>query len=193
MQQINKHEREVYLANLRKGEPVKSGSNGFKMMCDLSERAMQITSALNNTYHTAEEIRALFSKLIGKPVPESFRMFPPFYTDCGCNITVGKNVFINACCNFQDQGGISIGDGSLIGHKVVLATLNHGFDPEDRASLYPAPITIGKQVWIGASSTILPGVTIGDNAIIAAGSVVTKDVASNTLVAGVPAKFIRFI
>lgn len=120
-------------------------------------------------------------------------MFPPFYTDCGLNITVGKSVFINSCCNFQDQGGIRIGDGSLIGHKVVLATLNHGLAPEDRGSLYPLPIVIGKNVWVGASATILPGVTIGDNAIIAAGAVVTKDVARNTIVAGVPAKVIKEI
>lgn len=180
-----------FLERLNAKESVKVGSDMYTMMCQLSNQAMQLTAELNNKYHTPDEIRALFSEIIGKTVDESFMMFPPFYTDCGQNIKIGKNVFINSCCNFQDQGGITIGDGSLIGHKAVLATLNHGFVPEDRGSLYPAPIVIGENVWVGASATILPGVTIGDNAIIAAGAVVTKDVSANTIVGGVPAKFIK--
>lgn len=186
-------ETKEYLAYLRNGGKVEGGSDLHIMMHAFSQRAMQITCQLNGSYHTAEEIRALFSELTGKQVDETFGLFPPFYTDFGRNITVGKNVFINACCNFQDQGGISIGDGSLIGHKVVLATLNHGFEPDDRGSLYPAPIVIGRNVWIGASATILPGVSIGDNAIIAAGAVVSKDVEANTVVGGIPAKFIKKI
>lgn len=180
-----------FLERLNAKECVKAGSDMHKMMCELSNQAMQLTAELNNRYHTPEEIRTLFSEIIGKEVDKSFMMFPPFYTDCGRNITIGKNVFINACCNFQDQGGIIIGDGSLIGHKTVLATLNHGFTREDRGTLYPLPIRIGKDVWVGASATILPGVTISDNAIIAAGAVVTKDVPADTVVAGVPAKVIR--
>ena len=120
-------------------------------------------------------------------------MFPPFYTDFGKNIHVGKNVFINSCCQFQDQGGIFIGDGALIGHSVVLATLNHGLAPEDRQNLYHAPIRIGKGVWIGAHATILAGVTIGDDAVIAAGAVVNKDVPAGAVVGGVPAKVIKYI
>lgn len=182
-----------FLEHLNNGKRVNVGSDMYLMMCELSNEAMQITCDLNSSYHTPDEIRVLFSELTGKRVDESFIMFTPFYTDCGRNITVGKNVFINSCCNFQDQGGITIGDGSLIGHKAVLATLNHGFAPEDRGSLYPAPIIIGKNVWVGASATLLPGVTIGDNAIIAAGAVVTKNVPPNTVVAGVPAKVIRIL
>ena len=111
----------------------------------------------------------------------------------GKNINVGKNVFINSGCRFQDQGGIRIGDGTLIGHNVVITTLNHNFEPELRSGMKPAPVIIGKNVWIGASVTVVPGVTIGENAIIAAGSVVTKDVDSNTVVGGVPAKLIKTI
>ncbi|MDE7290185.1 MAG: sugar O-acetyltransferase, partial [Oscillospiraceae bacterium] len=122
-----------------------------------------------------------------------FRMFPPFYTDCGKNIHVGKNVFINAGCCFQDQGGITIGDDVLIGHQVVLATLNHDLDPDNRQSMIPKPIVIGNNVWIGSHATILGGVTIGDNAVIAAGAVVTKDVPENTVAGGVPAKIIKKI
>lgn len=180
-----------YLNRLNAGESVKAGSEMHLLMCELSNRAMRITAQLNNTYHTPQETRALFAELTGKPVDETFNLFPPFYTDCGLNITLGRNVFINACCNFQDQGGIHIGDDSLIGHKVVLATLNHGFAPEDRGTLYPLPIVIGRNVWIGASATILPGVTVGDNAIIAAGAVVTKNVSANTIVGGVPARVLK--
>lgn len=162
-------------------------------MNDMSNEVRRITFELNNTYHTPEEVRNLLSRLFGKTVDESFRVFPPFYTDFGKNITVGKNVFINACCHFQDHGGVSLGDGCQIGHNVVFATLNHGLAPEDRQTTYPAPITLGKNVWVGSNSTILQGVTIGDNAVIAAGAVVTKDVPENTIVGGVPARIIRKI
>jgi acetyltransferase-like isoleucine patch superfamily enzyme len=102
-------------------------------------------------------------------------------------------VFINSCCCFQDQGGIIIGDNTFIGYRVTLATLNHGILPQDRVSLYPAPISVGNKVWIGAGVIVLPGVTIGDNAIIAAGAVVTTDVPADTIVGGVPAKVIKKI
>ena len=120
-------------------------------------------------------------------------MFPPFYADYGQNITVGKNVFINSGCCFQDQGGIIIGDNVLIGQQVVIATLNHDLMPEKRANMLPAPVTIGDGVWIGAHATILSGVTIGSGAVVAAGAVVTKDVPENTVVGGVPAKIIKTI
>ena len=153
--------------------------------------AQKITMEINTKYHEPEELTELFSKLIGKPVGEGFGLFPPFYTDFGKNITIGKNVFINADCKFQDQGGITIGDGSLIGHGVVLATLNHDMDPAKRQQLHPAPIVIGKGVWVGANAVITAGVTIGDNAVVAAGAVVTKDVPADSVVGGVPAKFIK--
>lgn len=156
-----------------------------------SQEAQKITCELNNKYHDFDEIRELFSKLIGKKVSDDFRVFPPFTTDFGKNIHLGKNVFINSGCRFQDQGGIYIGDNVLIGHNVVLATLNHDENPKKRGNLIPSPIKIGNDVWIGSGATILSGVTIGDGAIIAAGAVVTKDVGSNTVVGGVPAKYIR--
>ena len=158
-----------------------------------AQRAMRHTTELNFQYHEPEEVTRLFSKLIGKPVGEGFCLFPPFYTDYGQNITIGKNVFLNTSCHFQDQGGITIGDGTLIGHNVVLATLNHDEAPERRQHTYPAPIVIGKNVWIGANATVTPGVTIGDGAIVAAGAVVTKDVPPMTVVGGVPAKIIKTI
>lgn len=182
-----------YLNYLNSGKPVEGGGEVHQFMHTVSQEALKITAEINSGYHEPAELRALFSKLIGKPVDESFAFFTPFYTDCGKNITIGKNVFLNMGCTFQDQGGIFIDDGALIGHNVVLATLNHAMDPEDRATMIPAPIHIGKRVWIGANATVLPGVTIGDGAIVAAGAVVTKDVPENTVVGGVPARVMRKI
>lgn len=162
-------------------------------MDEMSDEARRITFRLNSAFHTPDEVRALLGELFGRPVEPSLRMFPPFYSDFGKNIHIGKNVFINACCHFQDHGGITLGDGCQIGHNVVFATLNHGKAPQDRATTYPAPIVLGKNVWIGSNATVLQGVHIGDNAIVAAGAVVTKDVPANTIVGGVPAKFIKGI
>ena len=165
----------------------------YRLMDEMSDEAQRVTCEINNSYHSQEELRAFMSRLTGKPVDETFKMFPPFYTDFGKNITIGRRVFINAGCHFQDHGGVTLGDGCLIGHNVVFATLDHGTAPEDRGAMYPAPIRLGKNVWVGSNSTILRGVTVGDNAIIAAGSVVTKDVVANTVVGGVPARHIRDI
>ncbi len=168
-------------------------SEMLKTFNKLSQEALKITMEINNKYHTPEEIVELFSELTDRKVDKSFRLFPPFHTDCGKNIKVGKNVFINACCKFQDQGGIEIGNGVLIGHNVTLATLNHDERPDFRQNIYPKPIKIGDNVWIGSNATILQGVTIGNGAIIGAHAVVTKDVPENTIVAGIPAKIIRKI
>lgn len=169
------------------------GPEMYNFMMEVNEHSRKIMNDLNCTYHTKSEIVKLFSELIGKEVDETFMLFPPFYTDFGKNISVGKNVFINSCCCFQDQGGIYIDDGALIGHNVILATLNHDLDPNKRDILHPDPIKIGKNVWIGSRATILSGVKINDGAIVAAGSVVNKDVPSNSVVAGVPARVIKYI
>ena len=183
---------EEFQHKISEGMPLE-GDEMIEFMREQSDESRHLQMELNYQYHTPEEIREIFSKIIGKEVDESFRMFPPFYTDFGKNIHVGKNVFINSCCQFQDQGGIYIGDGALIGHSVIIATLNHDFAPEKRQNLHHAPVHIGRGVWVGARATILAGVTIGDNAIIAASAVVTKDVPENAIVGGIPAKFIKSI
>lgn len=180
-----------YLEEMKPGYVVTGGSEAHGVMHELSQRALKIIMKLNSKYHTPGEIVELMSALTGEKVDESFGLFPPFYTDCGRNIHLGKNVFINAGCKFQDQGGIYIGDGALIGHNVVLATINHMENPDERGGMTFYPIHIGKNVWVGANATILPGVTIGDGAIIAAGAVVSKDVPANMIAGGVPARIIR--
>ena len=165
--------------------------HGF--MHEMSEEARRVTFRLNTAYHTADEVRELLSELFGYQVPQSLRVFPPLYADFGKNISVGEGVFINACCHFQDHGGVILGDGCQIGHNVVFATLNHELLPERRNVTHPAPIVLGKKVWVGSNATILQGVTIGDNAVIAAGAVVTKDLPANTIVGGVPARVIKRI
>ena len=184
---------EAFLEYLNSGKPVTAGSEAHVCMHGVSQEALKITAESNGRYHTPEELRGLFSRLTGQPVDEHFALFPPFHTDCGKNIHVGKHVFINMGCKFQDQGGIYIGDGTLIGHNVVLATLNHAMSPNDRGTMVPAPVRIGKHVWIGSNAAILPGVTIGDGAVVAAGAVVTRDVPENTIVGGVPAGIIRHL
>jgi len=153
--------------------------------------AQKIIAELNNSYHDKTQARGLFSRLTGIEVDETFELLPPFYTDFGRNIRVGKNVFINHCCEFMDRGGITIGNDVLIAPKVNLITIGHPLNPADRRATYTAPITIGNGVWIGAGATIMPGVTVGENSVVAAGAVVTKEVPPNTVVAGVPAKVMK--
>ncbi len=182
---------EEYLNKMKPGFQVLGGSEEHLVMHELAQRALKITMELNNQYHTHEEIIQYMSELTGQKLDDGFGLFPPFSTDCGRNIHIGKNVFINSGCKFQDQGGIYIGDGTLIGHNAVLVTINHMEAPQKRGGMIFHPIHIGKNVWLGANVTVLPGVTIGDGAIIAAGAVVTKDVPANMVAAGVPAKVIR--
>ena len=164
-----------------------------RFMDEMSDEARRVTFRLNTAYHTPDEVRGLLSELFGCRVPQSLRVFPPFYADFGKNISMGENVFVNACCHFQDHGGVTLGDGCQIGHNVVFATLDHGIAPAERRTTVPAPIVLGRNVWVGANATILRGVTIGDNAVVAAGAVVAKDVEANTIVGGVPARLLRRI
>lgn len=182
-----------YLDHLNAGRTVVGGSAEHEFMHGVSQEAIRICMEINNRYHTPAELRALMAELTGRPVDAGFTLFPPFNSDCGKNIHLGRDVFVNAGCKFQDQGGIYLGDRVLVGQNVVLATLNHGMDPAHRGDLIPAPIHIGNDVWIGANATVLPGVTIGDGAVVAAGAVVTRDVEPLTVVGGVPARPLKRI
>ena len=193
MQIIREDEINEFLPRLLQGKRVGVNSSEHVLMHYLSQRALRITADLNNTYHSPDEVRRILSELTGREIDSSFTMFPPFYTDCGMNTFIGKDVFINSGCHFQDQGGVYIGDGTLIGSQVVIATINHDIDPAHRGDNLPSSVHIGKNVWIGSHSTILPGVSIGDNAVVAAGAVVTRNVGADTIVGGVPAKVLKKI
>jgi acetyltransferase-like isoleucine patch superfamily enzyme len=159
------------------------------------ERAMAITPALNRlTYADADQIRSLFEDLAGNGVGDQFRLIPPFYTDCGKNIRIGARVFINQNCTFYSLAEIVIGDDVMIGPNVNLITSEHPVAPSQRRThLLGRPISIENGVWIAAGATVIGGVTIGENSVVAAGSVVTRDVLANTLVGGNPARVIRCI
>lgn len=159
------------------------------------KRAMAITATLNRlTFNDTDEIRALFSELIGKKVDESFLLIPPFYTAGGNEIRVGRNVFINQNCTLYDLGGLDIADDVMIGPNVSIITTGHPIAPAQRRSVtIGKPIVIERNVWVAAGATIIGGVTVGENSVVAAGSVVTRDVPPNTFVGGNPARVIRSV
>lgn len=183
---------EDFIKYCKDGNPVSSIDKELSpFLHECAQNAIKTTMEINNGYHTPEEVRKLFEKLTGENIDESFTCFPPFYSDFGRNIKIGKNVFFNCGCSFQDRGGIIIGDNVFLGMNVTISTLNHGFDLEHRSTTYPSKVVIGNNVWIGSGANILGCVTIGDNSIIAAGALVNKDVPSNVIVGGVPAKVIK--
>jgi acetyltransferase-like isoleucine patch superfamily enzyme len=160
-----------------------------------TRRAMALTPAINRlTFDDADQVRALFSELTGRKVDDGFRLIPPFYTAYGLAIRVGQRVFINQNCTLYDFAEVSIGDDVMIGPNVSLLSAGHPVAPSQRrASLIGKPIVIGRNVWIAAGATIIGGVTVGDDSVVAAGSVVTRDVPPDTLVGGNPARIIRSI
>jgi len=157
------------------------------------KRAMALTAKLNRlTFNDADEVRALFSELIGREVDKSFVLIPPFYTAGGNEIRVGHNVFVNQNCTFYDLGGLDIGDDVMIGPNVNIITAGHPLEPSQRRAItIGKPIVIERNVWIATGATIVGGVTIGENSVVAAGSVVTRNVPPNMLVGGNPARVIR--
>jgi acetyltransferase-like isoleucine patch superfamily enzyme len=175
----------------RSGEVISLDDPEYGKIAGLITEAQKLIAEINSGYHTPQEVRDWFSRLTGVTVDPSFWMLPPFYTDFGRNIRVGKDVFVNHGCEFMDRGGITLEDRVLIGPKVNLITINHPIEPSRRRSTFCAPILVRRNAWIGVGASVMPGVTIGENAIVAANSVVTKDVAANTIVGGIPAKVIK--
>jgi acetyltransferase-like isoleucine patch superfamily enzyme len=144
-----------------------------------------------NAATTAEELRERLSEIIGAPVDASTTVFAPFHINIGLFTRFGKNVFVNHGCTFLDMGGITIEDEVMLGPGVTITTEDHPVDPGRRKTLQVAPVLIRRNAWIGANATLLPGVTVGENSVVAAGAVVHRDVPSNTVVGGVPAKVLK--
>ena len=153
-------------------------------------RTMGLSRKLNAAT-SVDEARELLSKIIQQEVDASTTLFPPFYTNVGKNIHIGKNVFINHACSFLDLGGITIEDDVMVGPRVNVTSENHPTEVADRKTMVPGEVVIKRNAWIGAGASILPGITIGENSVVAAGAVVTNDVPANTVVAGVPAKIVK--
>jgi acetyltransferase-like isoleucine patch superfamily enzyme len=165
----------------------------FRQLFERVKVATRLSAKLSAySMDETKPIREAFEELTGKPVGEPFYLIPPFYTDYGLNITVGRAVFIGYECAFTGHAAIDIADQVMIAHKVNLVTAGHPVEPDQRRNYITAgPITIETNVWIGAAATILPGVTIGADSVVAAGAVVTRDVPPASLVGGVPATVIR--
>lgn len=178
---------------MRHGELILETDPDYPVLYEALLRGMRITGQLNASYHTPEQTREVIGELTGQPIDETTWIVPPFYSDFGRFIRFGKKVFVNSGCMFMDRGGITLEDGVFIGPNVNLITENHAEEPELRHNVYTRPIRIKRNAWIGAAAVILPGVTVGENAIVAAGAVVSKDVPDNTIVGGVPARTIRRI
>jgi len=177
---------------LQSGEAVRFNDPQYPKIFEIASRTMKLSTELN-TLANIENIRQLLSEISGAQIDASTTVLAPFHINLGIFTRIGKNVFINHDCTFLDIGGITIEDDVLIGPKVSLITESHPLNPSGRKALIVKPVLIKRNAWIGAGATILPGVTVGENSVVAAGAVVSKDVPANTVVAGVPAKVIKTV
>ena len=175
---------------LRNGETISANDPEGYQMRDASFATKKLLVQMNNS-SSPTEIRHLLSQITGSEIDKSVDVFTPLYINYGKHTKIGKNVFINFDCTFLDLGGITIEDNVLLAPKVSLLSEGHPVSPENRHSLMVGHIHIKKNAWIGAGAIILPGVTIGENSIVAAGAVVSKSVPDNTIAGGIPAKVIK--
>lgn len=157
--------------------------------------AKRLFRAYNRTTETDVEVREKIKTELFRSVGKNVFIEPDFICELGSNITIGDNVFINFGCIIFDMGEVTIGNNAMFGPRVGIYTTNHAFDAEERIAnvVVSKPIHIGNRVWLSADVKIVQGVTIGDNSIIGAGSVVTKDIPPNVIAAGNPCRVIRKI
>ena len=188
---LDKQDHADILQRLQAGEPLRKDDPAYARFGEVVSRTIRLCVEMNATATDVDQVRIQLSEIIGAEIDASTAIFPPFHTNFGRSIRLGKNVFINHACSFLDIGGITIEDDVQIGPRVNLTSENHPLDPTDRKTVILQPIVIKRNAWIGAGATILPGVTVGENSIVAAGAVVSRDVPPNTVVAGVPAKVVK--
>lgn len=191
MSDMSQNEKDIF-DRMKAGGLIPQNDPQYPKVVEVVNRAIKLTAELNVSTDVGQ-IRDRLSEIIGSKIDNSTTIFAPFYTNFGRHIRLGRNVFINHACSFVDMGGITIEDDVFIGPKVNLLTENHPVDPSSRNVLDLKPILVKRNVWIGGAATVLPGVTIGENSVVAAGAVVTRDVPPNTIVGGIPAKFIKTI
>lgn len=177
---------------LRAGEAVSFNDPQYGEIREVASRTTGLMTRFNVTTDL-EQLRMLWGDISGVPLDDTTAIQIPFYINIGLFTRIGKNVYINHACSFLDMGTITIEDDVLIGPKVNLITEGHPLNPTDRKALTAKPIVIKRNAWIGAGATILPGITVGENSVVAAGAVVSKDVPDNSVVAGIPAQVIRRI
>ncbi|UWX54530.1 sugar O-acetyltransferase [Maribacter litopenaei] len=175
---------------LTSGEVIPMDDPDYSAIREMVNRTKKLSNQLNSA-DDGDEIRRLLGEIIGKKVDESTTLFTPFYTNIGINIMLGKNVFINHACSFLDLGGIEIRDHVMIRSRVNITSENHPTEILTRKSMVPGKVVIEENVWIGAGATILPGVTVGKNSVVAAGALVNKNVPPNTVMGGIPAKILK--
>ena len=178
--------------DLNNGQTITAAHGGWGELRKSSYATIGLLQQLNSSADPAFMVEIL-GQITGKKIDQTVAVFPPLYINYGKHLSIGKNVFINFDCTFLTLGGIVIEDNVLIGPKVSLLSEGHPLAPAARACLVPGKIHIKKNAWIGANAIILPGVTIGENAVVAAGAVVSKNVEDNTVVGGVPARFLKQI
>lgn len=188
---FNQNSKSIF-ERMKAGELFRLDDPEYPKVLEIVNRTINLSAELNVSTDV-NQVRERLSEIFGTKIDDSTTVFAPFHTNFGRFIQIGKNVFINHACTFLDMGGITIKDDVQIGPKVNLITENHPLDPANRKALICKPIVIKRNAWIGAGATILPGVTIGENSVVAAGAVVSKDVPANTVVGGIPAKFIKTV
>ncbi|MFT2008716.1 DapH/DapD/GlmU-related protein [Pontibacter sp. 13R65] len=188
---MNTSDKDIF-ERLRKGEAISPDDSQSGRLRAASYATMELVQIMNNSSNP-EEIRIILGQITESEIDASTAVFPPLYINYGKNTKIGKNVFINFGCTFLDLGSITIEDYVMLAPGVKLLSESHPLSSENRQSLVAKPIHIKRNAWIGANATILQGVTVGENAVVAAGAVVSKDVPDNAVVGGIPAKLIRAI
>ncbi|WP_261809347.1 DapH/DapD/GlmU-related protein [Levilactobacillus humaensis] len=173
------------------GKPLDFTGADFQLVNQTAQKTQELLKKYNHIDQTNAERRATLSRVVGYRIPDSTEVNAPVHSDFGPHLFFGENVYVNQGVVFVDLGGIYLADGALIGPGAMLITVNHVEDPAHRRDVYAKSIHIEKNAWVGAKALILPGVTVGENAIVGAGSIVTKDVPANMVVVGSPARILR--